>query len=142
MCLRRNRRRNVRSRDGYIVEQLLITLGICAFLIPVTVVLLCTLSRLLAYPADLQDEVSISQLRHVVNASYDFECCGSELSFVHHEKRQRLALRNGNLCLIDPGTQIFLSDLSDVTFYLEGDVIYIRYAHFDKETETRCLGHV
>ena len=24
----------------------------------------------------------------------------------------------------------------------EGDVIYIRYAHFEKDSETRCLGHV
>ena len=139
MCLRR---RSSRRNGGYILEQLLITLGICAFLIPVTVVLLGTLSRQLSCPVDLQDEVSISQLRHVINTGYDFECSGGELSFMHHEKRQRLVLRNEHLCLIDPGTQIFLSDLSDVSFSLEGDVIYIRYAHFEKEPETRCLGHV
>ncbi len=139
---RRGFRRIHRTTGGYILEQLLITLGICAFLIPVTVVLLGTLSRLLACPIDLQDEVSISQLRHVINTGYDFECSGNELSFMHHEKRQRLVLRNGNLCLIDPGTQIFLSDLANVDFSLEGDVIYIRYAHFEKDPEIRCLGHV
>ena len=140
MCLRRRNTR--RNTGGYILEQLLITLGICTFLIPVTVVMLGTLSRELSCPMDLQDEVSISQLRHVINTGYDFECSGSELSFMHHEKRQRLVLRNGNLCLIDPGTQIFLSDLSDVNFYLEGDVIIINYAHFEKDPEIRCLGHV
>ncbi|MBR3202074.1 MAG: hypothetical protein IKF60_00635 [Solobacterium sp.] len=134
------RRRNRRS--GYILEQLLITLLVCAFLIPVALVLVSTLARMITIPDSYQDEVAIAQLRHVINVSSEFECNGSELSFLHHDKRQRLVLRNGNLDLIDPGTQIFLTNLSDVTFELSDERIYVTYAHFDQEPETRCLGHI
>lgn len=140
MYRRRNRRRN--RRHGYILEQLLITLLVCAFLIPVAMVILAVLSRMIASPADFQDEAAIAQLRHVINVSSDFECSGSELSFIHHGERQRLVLRNGNLDLIDPGTQIFLSDLSEVSFSVSNDLIYVTYAHGEQEPTTRCLGHV
>ena len=115
---------------------------ICAFLIPVTVMILSVLSRMLNIPPDLQDEVSIAQLRHVINCSSEFETSAAELSFIHHESRQRLVLRNGNLCLIDPGTQIFLSALSDVTFFEDGGLLYLTYSHYEKEPVTRCIGHL
>ncbi len=136
------RRKHRRRSCGYILEQLLITLLICAFLIPVAAILLSTLARMTAPPADYQDELGLVQLRHVINVSRDFVCTGSELSFVHHDARQRLALRNGNLDLLDPGTQIFLSNLSDASFSITGDLIYVTYAHPDRSPETRCLGHI
>ena len=130
------------GRSGYILEQLLITLGICAFLMPITVVLLGTLVSSLYVSSAIQDEVSLAQLRHVINVSDEFSISANELSFVHHEERQRLILRNGNLVLIDPGTQIFLSDLSALSFSMEGDLIYVTWTHTDAEPETRCIGHV
>ena len=84
------------DRSGYILEQLLITLGICAFLIPITVVILGVLVSSLHVSSVIQDEVSLAQLRHVINVSDEFSLEGNELSFVHHEDHQRLALRNGN----------------------------------------------
>ncbi|MBO7702959.1 MAG: hypothetical protein J6S26_00830 [Solobacterium sp.] len=130
------------DRSGYILEQLLITLGICAFLIPITVVILGVLVSSLHVSSAIQDEVSLAQLRHVINVSDEFSLEGNELSFVHHEDHQRLALRNGNLVLIDPGCQIYLSDLSALSFSIEGDLIYVTWTHTDSDPETRCIGHV
>ena len=130
------------DRSGYILEQLLITLGICAFLIPITVVILGVLVSSLHVSSTIQDEVSLAQLRHVINVSDEISLNGNELSFVHHEEQQRLTLRNGNLVLIDPGCQIYLSDLSSVSFSIEGDLIYVTWTHTDSDPETRCIGHV
>lgn len=138
----RNRRTCERRNHGYIIEQLLISLAVCAFLIPVAASILAILIHSLSADYTAMDETAIAQLRHVIAVSDDFVCSGSELQFNHHGSRQRLHLVNGNLVLTSPGTQIFLTDLSELSFSEEGGVIYLQYAHPEKETICRCLGHV
>lgn len=138
----RNERRTSRRTDGYIIEQLLISLAVCAFLIPICSAILSILLRALEQPLLSQDETGIAQLRHVINVSDNFECSGSELRFTHHGDDQILHLTNGNLILTHPGTQIFLTDLSSVSFELEGELIFLNYEHPEKEPSRRCLGHI
>lgn len=127
---------------GYVIEQLLITLATCAFLIPVMTVILQVLSLAIDHPRDLQDEVAVAQLRHVINASSEIDCTGNEVSLFHRGKTQRLALRNEKLCLIDPGTQIFLGDLEHLSFFIDDSLLYVSYAHHESQEQVRCLGHV
>ena len=137
------RRRTERRRSGgYIIEQLLISLAVCAFLIPITAAILSILLRSLQMPLRSQDETGIAQLRHIINVSDEFECNSAELQFRHHGDQQSLHLANGNLVLTNPGTQIFLTDLSSAVFELQGDMIYLTYAHPEKEPVRRCLGHI
>ena len=137
----RNRRTSGRRNRGYIIEQLLISLAVCAFLIPVAASILAILIRALSADYTAMDETAIAQLRHVIAVSDDFTCSASELQFDHHGSRQRLHLVNGNLVLTSPGTQIFLTNLSDISFTEEGGVIYLHYAHPEEDTVCRCIGH-
>lgn len=136
------RRISGRRNRGYIIEQLLISLAVCAFLIPVAASIIAILIRSVSADYTAMDETAIAQLRHVIAVSDDFECRSSELQFYHHGSRQRLHLVNGNLVLTSPGTQIFLTNLSDISFSEEGGIIYLHYAHPEEETQCRCLGHV
>ena len=131
-----------RRTHGYIIEQLLISLAVCAFLVPVAASILAILIRSVSADTAAMDETAITQLRHVIAVSDEFETDGAELQFTHHGSRQRLHLVNGNLVLTSPGTQIFLTRLSDVSFSIEGELIYLRYAHPDEETLCRCLGYI
>ena len=136
------RRTGGRRNRGYIIEQLLISLAVCAFLIPVAASILSILIRAISADSTAMDETAVTQLRHVIAVSDEFEINGSELQFCHHGSRQRLHLVNGNLVLTSPGTQIFLTRLSDVSFSMEGEMIYLYYAHPDEETICRCLGYI
>ena len=135
-------RRTRRRSGGYIIEQLLISLAVCAFLIPVAAVILSVLIHALHAPLLSQDETGLAQLRHVIAVSDEFACSGSELRFRHHGEQQSLHLSNGNLVLTSPGTQIFLTDLSSAVFETEGSVIYLTYAHTEKDPVRRCIGHI
>ena len=137
-----NRRTGKRRTGGYIIEQLLISLAICAFLIPVASALLAVLIRAFQSPLYSQDEAALAQLRHVIAVSDDFECTASEIRMLHHGDTQRLHLANRNLVLTSPGTQIFVTDLESVSFSQEGDLLYLTYAHPEKKPVQRCLGHV
>jgi len=136
---RRNENRDT-DRRGYIIEQLLITLLICAFLIPVTTALILILSKALNSRGDFQDEAGIASLRHVINISEDISCSGDQLTLTCHGKEMILAQRGSCLDLLSPGTQIFLSDLESVHFSIRGKQIYVRYAHEGKPAVERCLG--
>ena len=138
----RNGRTGQRRSHGYIIEQLLISLAVCAFLIPVASALLAVLLQALRPPLYSQDEAALAQLRHVITVSDDFEISASEIRMVHHGETQRLHLVNGNLVLTSPGTQIFITELASVSFSQEGDLLYVTYAHPETESVRRCLGHV
>ena len=138
----RNGRTGQRRTRGYIIEQLLISLAICAFLIPVASALLAVLMQALQSPLYSQDEAALAQLRHVIAVSDDFECTASEIRMLHHGETQRLHMVNGNLVLTSPGTQIFVTCLASVFFSKEGDLLYVTYAHPEKEPVRRCLGHI
>ena len=130
------------NRRGYIIEQLLISLLICAFLIPVSAALLLILARTLNSREGFQDEAGIASLRHVINISEDISCEGDRLSLTCHGNEMYLAKRGDCLDLLSPGTQIFLSDLESVHFSIRGNLIYVRYAHEGKPETERCLGLV
>lgn len=118
----------------------MISLAICAFLIPVVSASLGILMRALKQPMQSQDELGIAQLRHVIAVSDEFSCSGDKLSMHHRGEDQILCLTNGNLILRSPGTQIFLTDLSEASFSIKEGVIVLTYAHPGKEYVTRCIG--
>ena len=132
--------RGRKRRSGYVIEQLLITLAVCAFLIPVITIALGSLLRALQVRQSFQDEAAIAQLRHVINVSTEIETDGSSLTLTCHGNEMTLALRNGNLDLLSPGTQIFLTELESASFEIEGELIYLTYEREGKEPVRRCLG--
>jgi len=130
-----------RRSSGYIIEQLLITLAVCAFLIPVILICLGSVSRGLLYSEAFQDETGIAQLRHVINCASEIDTDGSTLSLTYHGNRMMLAKRGDQLDLLSPGTQIYLTDLTEVSFEINGGIIYLNYAHEGKPAVRRCLGY-
>lgn len=124
------------------IEQLLITLAVCAFLIPVSTALLLVLCRSLNSHEGFQDEAGIAMLRHVINISDNITCDGEKLNLSCHGDEMILARRGNCLDLLSPGTQIFLSDIESAAFSIRGNLVYVRYAHEGKPEIERCLGIV
>ena len=141
-CRFRQNFRGRSGRSGYILEQLLISLAICAFLIPVAAAILAILLSSLHQPLLSQDEVGIAQLRHVINSSCEYQVDGSSVRFLHRKQQQHLHLVNGNLVLTNPGTQIFLTDLDECSFSERGGLLYVTYSHPNKEQVSRCIGYI
>ncbi len=129
-----------RRSGGYIIEQLLISLGTCAFLIPVAASLFAILLHALKQPLRSQDETGVAQLRRVISVSTDLICTDNQIQLHHHGKEQILRFVNGKVALTNPGTQIFLSDLESAQFSTDGGLLYVTYTHPNEEPVTRCLG--
>ncbi len=127
--------------DGFIVEQLLLTLITCTFLIPVTVAVIRIMFFSLERPADIQDELAISQIRHIINVSSDFSAEGSSLYFTYHGRFSSFSLINGKL-ILKPGTQIFLSELDDAFFRIEDEIIIVSFSHPEQPVTEHVIGHV
>ena len=78
---------HTRTNGGFILEQFLIALLILCAVLPVFLSQLQTIANLYVRPADLQDAIAITQLRHIFNIAQNITPSGSteEVSFASEE---------------------------------------------------------
>ena len=72
------------------------------------------------------DELSLMQLRESLLIAYDLEFTEDCLYFDLHNRDFTLSKVNDKL-IMQPGTQIFLSDLQEMHFEVRNNVIYVCY---------------
>ena len=137
MCdrIRGSRRRN----RGFLLEQFLIPLIIALILVPVMTSCIGILGHGMSLADEVQDEIALAQLRHVMIASNDCQVYGSSVSCIYHEQDIRIEQVNRFL-LIRPGTWIFLSDVDTCSFALEDQCIVLYYRRADRQYR-RVLVH-
>lgn len=128
------RRMYNRRNSGLIMTDYLLSLFIVAVMCPLMVASIALISNRKTDVQSVQDEIAIAQLQRILIISQEYEIQGSELSFVHQNRTMYLRKVNGNL-IIQPGTQIILVDVDDVTFNEEDSLITCTYWRDGKEYE-------
>lgn len=103
-------------------------------LLPLTVALFRAVSSFEPDYYEIQNEMSLVQLRRIMLIAYDLDMYDDHLEFVYHGEDYRLRFHNRHL-ILSPGTQIFIEDCDDVCFYEEGGVIYVRCFRKNRETD-------
>ncbi len=119
---------------AFVLAEVLIALSIVAILIPSTVAMLNLLQHSFEIHQDIQDEVSLNQLRRTLLLAEDVACLNDHITFTYHEKECDLVLCNQKL-ILKPGTQIYLLDIDDVYFYEANHVLYLQYQRKDETYE-------
>ena len=137
MCDRVCRRRK-RTR-GFLLEQFLIPLIIALMLVPVMTSCIGILGHGMSLADEIQDEIALAQLRHVMIAANDCQVYGPSVSCIYHEQDIQIEQVNRFL-LIRPGTWIFLSDVDTCSFALEDQCIVLYYRRGDRQYR-RVLVH-
>lgn len=127
------RTRMRRRTDGYVLIEVLLTLMTVVMMLPVTVLCIGLVHDLLPFRQTAQDEIALAQLRRILMISYDCEIQGDELYFEYRNEEYSLSLVNNRL-IIQPGTQIFLTEIESASFVQKGDVIYVV---FEREGDQR-----
>ena len=131
---------HMRSRSGFFTAELIIVLWACLFLMPAALSCLKLLIPLTEFSEEIQDEIALCQLRHILIVSDGFMVSPQEVRFVYHEEENVLRFVNRHL-ILSPGTQIFLSDISGIGFRESGGILMLKYTRDGRETE-RVLVHV
>ena len=83
---------------------------------------------------EINDEISLFQLREQLLITYDMDVYDDELDFIYKDKDYKLSLVNGKL-ILQPGTQIYLNDIDSLYFTDRNNCIYICYSRGNKEYE-------
>ena len=96
--------------------------------------------RFLTFQEEVQDEIALAQMRRILMLSYKVENRGSTLAYTYQDREFRLSMVNGNL-IIQPGTQMVLTRISNARFESVGEVIYVVYSREEKE-RTAPLVHI
>ena len=112
---------------GYILEQSLLTLYLCALLVPILVNCCGVMVRAAKRPDTFQDEIALAQIRHILNVSEDIRIEGDMLYLTYHDRESSISLINGNL-VMKPGES-------------EGCILLCWKRESEELTE-RAIGHV
>lgn len=125
-------------RRGSISIRSLVALLITMNILPLAVSVLTYSSNLKFKYDEINDEISLLQLRRILLIAYDVQNNGSSLEFVYHNDDYYLSLNNNRL-ILQPGYQMFLDKVDDVSFIEKGNSIYIYYAKNNKEYKTPII---
>ena len=111
---------------AFILKDYLLSLLIVLTLFPLIVNSMKILSELELFDYHLQDILSINQLRERILIAYDYHLKNDDLCFYLKEKENCLRFKDNKLYMY-PGYLLYLSDVDDLNFEIEDDVIFISY---------------
>ena len=118
--------RNSRGRKGFILSHALLSLLAACLFVPLCADCIRLLALRKKFDQQIQDEIALSQLRHILNAAGSIESDGNSLQFTRKYEPAELYLTNRHL-ILSPGTQIYLEDIDGAEFYYEMHTWMIRY---------------
>ena len=130
--------RNYRRR-GFFLDQFLIPLFIALIFLPLINSCILILSSSFRFNEEIQDTIALAQLRHIMFVSDEYQVYDSVIYCQYHHEPAEIRQVNRNL-LLQPGTQIFLTDVDYLSFFSEGQVIGIEYTRKDRQYR-RILVH-
>jgi len=128
-----------RHAGGFVIEQLLIVLIIVGLLVPITVSALKVAEKTLTFTEEIQDEIALSQLRKILMIGDEYQIRTDCLQFEYQGADSEISLVNRHL-ILQPGTQIFLSEIDNAAFLERDGVIMMQYARGERHYE-RALVH-
>ena len=120
------------SNRGSALTEVLLVMLVAALMMAPVVSTMRLVPRFLSFQEEAQDEIALAQMRRILMLSYKVENEGSTLVYTYQDREFRLSLVNGNL-IIQPGTQMILTDISHAHFESAGEVIYVVYTRENKE---------
>lgn len=113
-------------RSGAITIEFLMAFIISGFLIPLVYVSMRLLFQHHYFNQEAQDEIALYQLRKKLLLMDEFAMTQTTLQGKYYDEELQLTFKNNHLYL-QPGTQIFLTELSDGYFTREENVYVFHY---------------
>ena len=68
----------------------------------------------------------------------DYECLGGMIHFRYQGEPCEFAFMNRHL-ILKPGTQIFLSDIDEASFYMNGNIVYLQYRRGERSNQVAVI---
>ncbi len=127
------RRRNRRT-SGFMMMRLLLSLMICTVMLPIELAALNLLLKYPFYDSWMQDEISLAQLRRVLNVCYGKVTEGNTLICEYQGQRTEFRQVNGFLAA-SPGTWIFLDSVEEVNWEMENGFVKLSYCRGQERFE-------
>ena len=116
---------------GFILKDYLLSLLIMIGFLPIIVGSLKISSNYLINDSDIQNELSIMQLREKLIIASDIEIDNNQLNYRIGDDFYELKFNKGRLYLT-PGYQLFLDEVESCCFDIENNTLMIKYVKQNK----------
>ncbi|MBR2067324.1 MAG: hypothetical protein IJ875_03580 [Solobacterium sp.] len=133
MDRRISKNRNTKKRGSILVE-IILSLWIVLLFIAIPIEATNLLQRNLQFEQNVQDEISLLQLKRILLLSYDIHVEKDYLTFIYEERECILSLINQKL-ILQPGTYILLIDIDAISFSTNNNMIFISFEREGKKKQ-------
>lgn len=115
------------KNKGFILAEYLLSLLIIVSLLPIITSAFRIIANAELYDNEIQDFISINQLRERLIIAEDFHYKLNDVCFFYKDKENCLRYANDKL-YIYPGYLLYLDDIDSLYFELDSEVLIINYA--------------
>ncbi|NCB33941.1 MAG: hypothetical protein EOM64_08705 [Erysipelotrichia bacterium] len=126
------------SKNGFVLENLLIVMILTVFLIPIMTFALAVAGSTLKFDETIQDETALFQMRKIMMIGDGYECVAGMIHFVYQGESNEFAFMNRHL-ILKPGTQIFISDIDAADFSIDHGIIYLQYRRGEQSRQIALI---
>lgn len=123
----------------FIKTRFLVALFITLSLFPLSSLMVKLIANIKMDYDLVNSEMSLMDLRRILLIAYDLEISEYELNFVYHDTNYVLRFINDKLVL-SPGTQIYLNDIKEASFYTKNNCLYLRYVNNENQEYEKNIG--
>lgn len=121
-------------KRGSVSTRSILALLITMSILPIAVSIMTLCFKLELDYSLVNSELALMDLRRVLLLSYDLKIFEDRLEFIYHGKDFSLSRVNEKL-ILQPGTEIYLSDIEKLSFFTRNGSIYVSYTSGGKEYE-------
>lgn len=130
----------MQNNDGFTLIEMIVALGICAFLTPLVSSVLNVMQHVPKQEYAASDRIMIHQLRRLLAEGSEAMVEDQNLVLLYRDKDSILQIDQKRL-VKRPGYEIFSSNLQTAQFYEADACIYLRWKHtYEKTIKQALLG--
>jgi len=115
----------------------ILSIMIACLLLPLSLLAILYTSKIDFSYLEVNDEISLQELRENLLFIYDLSFSEYELDFIYKGKEYSLSQVNDKL-IMQPGTIIYLDDIEDLSFKEEDNCIFVNYVR-NNQTYSRVI---
>lgn len=116
----------MRSKQGFVLMELILALSIATIMLPIESKALSFFANQDYSAASLQDEISLAQLRRVLNLCYEKKVVNNTLVCNYKQAEVEFRFKNNRL-YATAGTWIFLTEIDDLFWSIQNGLVILSY---------------
>ena len=130
----------MRKNNGFTLVEMILGLSLCTLILPICMGILKTMTKVPLQGDIMKDRIAIHQLRTIYAEAGEVDIEDDEQLYLLYRDEDTLLLLDKGRLVKEPGYQIFMEDVKELSFFETDKCIYMKWSHQNETTSKTLLG--